>query len=303
MPAGIAATAGSSSPRRLIVTADDFGVDIAVNEAVEQAFTNGILTCASLMMGAPATADAVARARRLKGLGVGLHLTLADGVPVSPPHAVRGLIDMHGRFRDDLVGSGIRWAFNPIVRLQLAHEINAQFQAFIATGLILDHVNVHKHLHLHPTVSSLVIHIGRRYGLLAIRVPDEPRHILMQAEPARKLPRSGLAPVLRLLRRRARRAHLVHNENVFGLAWSGAMTEERLLALIPHLPEGLSELYTHPATADEAHMPHAAKGYRYQDELKALLSPAVRQALADRNIILTRFSSALPGAAVLAAPA
>ena len=69
-------------PKQLIVTCDDFGVDVAVNEAVEQAFTNGILTSASLMMGGEAVHDAVERARRLKGLGVGLHITLADGRPV-----------------------------------------------------------------------------------------------------------------------------------------------------------------------------------------------------------------------------
>ena len=110
-------------------------MNLAVNEAVEQAYKDGILTCASLMMKGAATQDAVERARRLKGLGVGLHITLADGRPVSPSRLVRGLIDHEGRFRNDLVGSGVRWFFNPLIRLQLAREINAQFQAFTATGL------------------------------------------------------------------------------------------------------------------------------------------------------------------------
>src|SRR5262249_44467759 len=155
---------------------------------------------------------------------------------------------------------------NPLVRFQLANEINAQFQAFIATGLVLDHVNVHKHLHLHPTVSSLVLHIGRPYGMLAIRVPDEPREIRTAATPAGQAPPSRLAPAIYMLRRRARRARVVTNDPVFGLAWSGAMTEERLLSLIPHLPPGLNELYTHPATRDAAEMPHAAPGYLYREE-------------------------------------
>lgn len=283
--------------RRLIVTADDFGADLAVNEAVEEAFANGILTCASLMMKGSATQDAVARARRLKGLGVGLHITVADGEPVLSRHHVRGLIGPDGRFRNDLVRSGLRWALNPIVRFQLANEINAQFQAFIATGLVLDHVNVHKHLHLHPTVSSLVLHIGRRYGMLAVRVPDEPRDVLIAAAPGEQIPPSRLGPAIHLLRRRVRRARLVANDRVFGLAWSGAMTEERLLALIPHLPPGLNELYTHPATKDAAEMPHAAAGYRYCEELQALTSPRVREAVAAAGLTLTRYSSALPVAA------
>src|SRR5271167_2753970 len=179
------ATSTPPAGKRLIVTADDFGMNLAVNEAVEQAYNEGILTCASLMMKGLGTQDAIQRARRMKGLGVGLHITLADGRPSSSRRLVRGLIDSEGRFRNGLVGSGIRWFFNPLIRLQLAREINAQFQAFAATGLVLDHVNAHKHLHFHPTVAAMIISIGRRYGMLAMRIPDEPRNILMAAEPGR----------------------------------------------------------------------------------------------------------------------
>jgi hopanoid biosynthesis associated protein HpnK len=276
--------------KRLIVTADDFGVDLAVNEAVEQAFNDGILTCASIMMGGRAAVDAVDRARRMKGLGVGLHITLADGRPVSSRRNVRSLIDHEGRFKKDLVSSGISWFFNPFVRHQLAREIDAQFRAFIATGLVLDHVNVHKHLHFHPTVSAMIISIGRRYGMLAVRVPDEPHEILMKAEPGVALPKSRLGPMLWLMRRRMKRARLAQNDKIFGLAWSGKMTEDRLLALIPHLPEGLNEIYSHPATADARDMRRGVRGYKYREELAALLSPRVRQALIDNDITLARFS-------------
>ena len=60
--------------KKLIVTADDFGAATVVNEAVEKAHIDGVLTAASLMVGAPAAFDAVERARRLPKLGVGLHL-------------------------------------------------------------------------------------------------------------------------------------------------------------------------------------------------------------------------------------
>src|SRR6185312_16149728 len=74
--------------KRLIVTADDFGASVAVNEAVEQAHRRGILTCASLMVAGEAAADAVVRARAMPKLGAGLHLVLVDGRPVLPPETV-----------------------------------------------------------------------------------------------------------------------------------------------------------------------------------------------------------------------
>jgi len=87
--------------KALIVTADDFGLSLRVNDAVERANRQGILSAASLMMGAPAVEDAVERARRLTSLGVGLHLTLLDGRPVLPPDEVPGLVESDGRFSID----------------------------------------------------------------------------------------------------------------------------------------------------------------------------------------------------------
>jgi hypothetical protein len=68
------------------------------------------------------------------------------------------------------------------------------------------------------------------------------------------------------------------------------MTEDRLLALIPHLPKGLNELYSHPATKGVADMRHGSPGYKYREELAALLSPKVRQALIDNGVTLARFT-------------
>ena len=82
---------------RLVVTADDFGLSVPVNEAVEEAATRGILTAASLMVGAPAARDAVERARRLPRLGVGLHLALIDASPVLPPSQIPALVGPDGR--------------------------------------------------------------------------------------------------------------------------------------------------------------------------------------------------------------
>ena len=263
--------------RRLIVTADDFGVHGSVNEAVERGHRKGILTCASLMVSGAAVDDAVARAKRLPTLGVGLHLVLVDGTPVLPIEQVPDLIDASGRFHDNMALAGARFFFSPAVRRQLAAEIEAQFAAFAATGLTLDHVNAHKHFHLHPTVAALIVRIGRRYGLRAARAPVEPAEIVAAIEPtSRGLANRIAAPWARSARARLYRAGLVVPDQVFGLAWSGAMTAPRVESILRRLPPGLTELYVHPATADA--YPGSAAGYRYTQELAALVDPGVRAA-------------------------
>src|SRR5712692_2140110 len=160
--------------RKLIVTGDDFGLAVPVNEAIEEAHRSGILTSASLMIGAAAAADAVERAKRLPTLRVGLHLVLVDGRAVLPRRDIPDLVNEQGEFLSDPVAAGIKFFFKPGVRWQLEAEIRAQFQLFQRTGLLLDHVDGHNHMHLHPTVLGLILKVGRDYGLKAVRVPYEP---------------------------------------------------------------------------------------------------------------------------------
>ena len=257
----------------LIVTADDFGAAPEVNDAVELAHRNGILTAASLMVTGPAATDAVARARRMPSLHVGLHLTLLESRPVLPTAQVPDLVDSGGLFRTDMGRFGVDIFTRASVRRQIADEVTAQFEAYRSTGLPLDHVNAHKHFHVHPTLAGMILRIGARYGMRAIRVPYEPRATLRAVEPKAHIDFAlDTLPWAALLRARASVGHVSTSDFVFGLRWSGAMTRDRLAGLIAHLPEGVSEIYLHPATGA---YDGSAPGYHYRDELDALCSPEI----------------------------
>jgi len=237
------------------------------------------------MIAAPAAADAIACARRLQRLRVGLHLVLVEGWPMLPPDRLPDLLDRSGRFRTDIARLGLDIFARPRVRAQVRAEIEAQFEAFAATGLALDHVNAHKHFHLHPTIASEIIAVGRRHGLRGLRVPVEPVSVLAKIEPkAGRGLMQFTAPWAKLLARRARRVGLRVPDAVFGLAWSGAMTPTRLAGLLDHLPPGCTEIYVHPATGGG--FEGQAPGYRYADELAALLAPSSRAAASRPDITL-----------------
>ena len=264
--------------KRLVVTADDFGLSLEVNEAVEQAHREGILTAASLMVSAPAAADAVARARRMPRLRVGLHLVLVEAWPTLPASMLPDLTGADGLMRRDMGRLGLDLALKGSARRQLAAEITAQFAAFRATGLPMDHVNAHKHFHVHPLIVGAVLGIGRDFGMRALRVPREPRDLLRRAEPgAAPKPALDIAPWAALLAVRARSAGLLIPDRTLGLAWSGVMTPRRVAGLLAHLPDGLTELYTHPATGGG--FAGEAPGYAYAAERDALISEASRAAV------------------------
>lgn len=262
--------------KRLIVTADDFGLTLAVNEAVEEGHRRGILTAASLMVTGGAAADAVARAKRMPKLGVGLHLVLVDGTPVLPPERIRALVGSNGGFSSSVLAQGLCIFGRPAARRQLAAEIRAQLEAFRATGLALDHVNAHHHFHLHPTVRRELLRLAGEFGIRAARLPREPR--LAGTSLGGSFAEAWQA---RGLRRGLDAAGIRCNDWIFGLAETGAMTGARVLRYLEALPEGVSEIYFHAATERPAAWP---TWYRCREEFEALIDPAVAASITRRGI-------------------
>ena len=258
------------------MTADDFGLSVEVNEAVRRAHREGILTCASLMIGAPAANEAVAMAKAER-LPVGLHLTLVDGRALLSPERIPDLVDAGGAFRAGLGGPAMRLGVSARARSQARAECEAQLDAFLATGLELDHVNAHHHFHLHPSVLTIVVELARRHGA-AVRVPFEPvvppyRSTLLAAT---------MMPWSLRARHRLRHAGIVTNDALFGLYDTESMTEAAWLRIVPRIRSGLTEVYCHPAEAPS----QSAR------ELAALMSPIVKAALDAAGIHRTSFAAA-----------
>jgi len=269
--------------KQLIVTADDFGLAPAVNEAVEQAHRRGILSAASLMVTAPAAADAVDRARRLPSLGVGLHLVLVDGRPALPPEQIPDLVGSDGRFPTDVTAAGINIFCRPRARAQLEREIRAQLELFRATGLPLDHVNSHHHFHIHPTIAATLVRLAPQYGVKAIRVPSE-RPIESWRTAGDRLARRlfgwiSQVPWTRSLRRQLDRAGIRANDCVLGLSDTGDMRADRVARYLANLPEGVSELYVHAAVERWSGPEAWPENYACRDEFEALIDATVKATL------------------------
>jgi len=271
----------SSAPRRLIVNADDFGRSDSINRAVIGAHRDGILTTASLMVAEPTCVDAVRLAREHPGLGVGLHLTLLRGRAALPATAIPGLVNAAGEFRSGPVASGIRYFFNRSLREQLRAELREQFRRFQETGLPLDHVNGHLHMHLHPTVLDLLMQEASALGLERVRLTRDPLRLNLRLAGGAHAYRVSHALIYRVLSARARRAlaarGIRHTRHVFGLLQNARVDEPYVLSLLERLPAGDSELYSHPSLDEFRH------------EFEALTAPAVRNMVERQRIQLIRY--------------
>ncbi len=267
--------------RRLVVNADDFGRSESINQAVIRAHREGILTTASLMVNEPGCEAAVAVARQNPRLGVGLHLTLLCGRSALAPAQIPGLVNTRGEFPTNPAWAGFRYFFNQSLREQLRAEIHAQFAAFRATGLPLDHLNGHLHLHLHPTVFRILMADAGVLGIQRVRLTFDPFWLNLRLASGQLGYRGLHAVVFHCLAARSRpgldRRGFKHTARVFGLLQNARVDERYVLNLIAALPPGDSELYSHPSL-DE-----------FRPEFEALVSPRVRQQVKAREIQLIRY--------------
>lgn len=270
-----------AAPRKLLVNADDFGRSHSINAAVIQAHQHGILTTASLMVNEAGCAEAVELARANPRLGVGLHLTLLCGRSALGPDQIPGLVGESHAFFDRPVVAGLRYFFQRTLRPQLRAEIRAQFEAFARTGLELDHVNGHLHLHLHPVVLDILLEEGERFGMRSLRLTREPLDLDWQVNRGHWFYRVSHAAVFGALAAWAApklRAHgLRHAGQVFGLLRHARVDTDYVCRLLPLLPAGVSELYSHPSLDDFKH------------ELDALVSPRTAELVRSEGLQLVRY--------------
>ena len=267
--------------RRLIVNADDFGLSRSANQAIIQAHREGILTSTSLMLNEPGFEQAVALARENPRLGVGLHLTLLCGHATLPPEKIPGLVNERGEFGSNPARVGLRYFVQPSLREQLRAEILAQFEKFRATGLPLDHVDSHHHLHAHPSIFRILLESAEDLGITHLRLTCEPFRIHARLASWRCLNRASHGFVHWLLAGRARPLmrdlDIKHPGAVFGLLQDARVDEAYLERLLPMLPPGVSEIYSHPSLD------------RFRHEMEGLISPRIRALVEKLDIRLIRY--------------
>jgi len=279
--------------KQLIINADDFGLSPGVNRAVIKGWREGILTSASLMVGAPAFDDAVALARENPGLQVGLHLTLVQGRSVVDHGGFPCLTDREGALPHDPVFAGMRMFFIKPLQRQIQAEVEGQITRFLETGLPLSHIDGHLNIHMHPTVFAILCRLMPKYGIETFRLTRERLGPELGLSSARMPGKTVDACIFKLLAGRCRPELQLRRirfaDEVKGLLNSGGMTEDYLLAALDRLQDGLTEIYFHPADLNGSELDTAIPGYRQKEELEALLSPRVREKVAALGITLRNY--------------
>jgi predicted glycoside hydrolase/deacetylase ChbG (UPF0249 family) len=281
--------------KRLIVNADDFGLCGSVNRGILEAHQRGIVTSATILANAPGFEDAIALARQAPSLGVGVHLTLTWGRPVSRPQEVPSLVRGDGAFAFTAWHLPAAMAAGRITLGDVRKEWSAQVARLRQKGIVPTHFDSEKHVHLLPPLFRVAVALARDGGILALRAGAEPG-LFRRLAPTN--PQWYKAAVLALIgrgaRRRAALAGLRVPDRLLGIMDGGRLDEERLKRLLTCVADGLTELISHPGH-ESAELRKAAGdrgGYSAPAraaEFRALTAPGLRRDLAARGVELVHY--------------
>ncbi len=277
----------------LVVNADDFGLDPAVNAAITKAHTTGLLTSASVLIAAPHAAEAIEFARSHPKLGVGLHLCLVDGRAAALPDKIPSLATATGELPPSPFALSVRLSTHKQLETDVEIELRAQISQFMATGLRPTHFDTHQHTHLHPVILKIVTRLAREHGVTFIRAPAEPLWPAIRCSRQRLARRFVRWTIFAALgswtKRRLRQQGFRTVDRAVGVLDPGHLTESFLAPYLRRLPDGLTEVFFHPADGPTKPLLEMQRGYEHAAELQALCSPHLRQIINDSGIRLTNF--------------
>jgi predicted glycoside hydrolase/deacetylase ChbG (UPF0249 family) len=243
--------------RQLVVNADDLGLTVGVNNGIFDAHDRGILTSASLLANAPATADAIRRVRARPALGVGVHLTLVDGTPILPPTRVPTLVEDDGRFRASWKPFIVACLRGRVALEEIERELTAQIYRVRSEGIRLTHLDAHKHVHAFPPIFAIVARLAERFRIPVVRVPYERWSPVWGDEQQRRTARrQALVNAAMLLwargdyRTASRRA--LRAPQFVGRIHTGVLSADSFEGMVRRLRPGVTELMVHPGYVDDA---------------------------------------------------
>lgn len=278
--------------KKLIVNADDFGLHEEINKGIIKGYQEGFITSTSLMCSASAFENAVALAKENPGLGIGIHLTLVGSVPsVLPKEKISSLVNDKGLFPENYVAFAKMFYTGQVKMVQLELELRAQIEKALATGLNITHVDSHQHTHVLPGMTGLVVKLCNEYKIKNIRIPQEGYFFSggFAGGLGRKIGRAGLSFCACLAAMQAKSAGLAYPESFFGMLAGGNLNETLVGNIITALPDGVSEIMTHPGLNKQELDKHFTWDYHWEDELNAFLSAKNKTLLEQHKVALMNF--------------
>lgn len=286
--------------KSIIITADDLGLDTNINRGIAEAYQNGIVTCAALLMNAPATDEGIAIALGNPGLEVGIHLSIVEGYSLR--NVVSTITEKYAYF-DNAICLKRNWIEfikcylkGSINLKELEEEFELQIDKFKMNFKSIPFLNSTQHLHMLPGIWKIVLKLCKRHHINYIRLPKLtlPDNLWLNRRILFLFPFLVLGSYCRL---NLKNTTIQSADHVVGMQFSGSINTERMIFILANLTDGISEIILHPGYRSSyllEKLPASYADFDWEAELLAATSFKIKDFITENNIHLIRFSDIKP---------
>jgi chitin disaccharide deacetylase len=263
--------------KRLIINSDDYGRTPEISRGIREAHLRGVVTSTTCMMNIPTTAEDIAVAlKETPALGMGVHLVLTMGNPLSAPETVPSITAKDGHF----------FKYRPLIEHlpalnmdEVKREWRAQIEAFLgAADRKPTHLDSHHHSsYFSPALFHGMLELAKEYDC-AIRFPFT-GNISKELETTHKH-----VPNLVNEFNPRRPDHFVVD------FYDERATREGLLNIINNLPDATTEIMCHPGYTDDTFSKESVYSDQRDRELRILTDPSIKEAIHANGIQLITFA-------------
>jgi chitin disaccharide deacetylase len=276
---------------RLIINADDFGLCESVNKGIVETHTKGVLTSATIMTNMPAAEQAVELAKKFPTLGLGVHLNLTAGKPISQDNTVKFILDSQRHFALSPGKLALAALITGKVRTAIETELASQIQWLIDKGIKPTHLDSHKHFHAFPSIFPIVCRLAKRFGISAIRYTFEPKQVSQSPWPITNRENRKKASLVRTMSKinRLQNSAFFKTDALLGVAHVGTINAAFLRAVSLYNPAVTAELMTHPGYVYDLDAGKTRLFKQREVELEALCSEKTKQSFKNASIKLVHY--------------
>lgn len=273
--------------RKLIINADDFGMSREVNEGIKKGIKAGMINSVSVMVNMPYFKDASAFLKKFPRIAVGLHFNITEGHSILKPKEVSSLLKEDNNF--------FFWKYLVLKLLtkncslkQIENELRAQYNQLNKTGLHITHIDSHHHMHLYPSINSIVVKFANEKKVFSLRSRQFNLWGAAYGYQHRLTLKQLFIQALYYFnavfnnKKNGSQKSFLEVKGIFDVNWDNFFDETVLHKILSGLPEGITEIICHPAVMSKSGNPEFLRPR--QRVLSALLNKSIKKVLEKNNI-------------------
>ncbi len=286
----------STIKKYLIVSADDFGLTKGINQAIINAYNQGILTSTSFLINGFARDEAIELIKSYKNIDVGLHLTITQGLPLLKPEYISSIIKNGTFFYPNYKKLFLKMLLKKVNIKDIEKEFRKQLDFAFNAGLNISHIDTHQHIHPHPSILNLIIKLAIEYNIKAVRLPFlnplSSLKLIFNKKIINNLTKILVYPLKFYTVKKLSQYKITFPDSLIGYYFTGQLNEKNLLTSLENIKTTFSELICHPSIHQE-HLslifPGGYRNFQWQAEYHALISEKVKNKIKELNIKLINF--------------